>query len=148
MAKLIYKDNIKYNIFDKNYLEKNNYKKSSIYSITINKCNNNFFISLNDLKGKLLYRTCSGEYGFKNTQKVSIIAITQVIQSFFKKIFENGIRNIGIIYKGYQRQWNKIYKIFNDLNKDNFNRQMLINWLILKNNIPHNGGRKKKQRRL
>ncbi len=148
MSNLIYKDNLKYNIFDTNYLEKNNYKQTSIYSVTIKGCNNNFFISINDLKGKLLYRTCSGEYGFKNTKKVSIIAITQVIQSFFKKIFENGIRNIGIIFKGYQKQWKQIYKVFDDLNKDNLNSQMLINWLVIKDNLPHNGGRKKKKRRL
>lgn len=114
------------------------------YQIIVSSSQNNLFLSLSDLKGNILYKTTCGENNFKGSTRSTPMAILTTIKAFNEKIKNVGIEKIDVLsIKINDKKRKQILKEI--LSESIFHKNTLI---IDKAQVPHNGSRLKKKRRL
>ncbi len=115
--------------------------KIQIHLLYITITSNNVLYTITDIFGKTLITSSSGAAGYKNHEKKNPTAITMTSFKLGTKAITKKIKNINIIFKGLK-------KGRKDILIGLLNSGLRINQLQDKTPIPHNGCKRKKQRRI
>jgi ribosomal protein S11 len=114
------------------------------YIITVSFYKRNVFFTLSNIKGQIKIWTSSGRLHFKGRDKTTYMAIIQINQIFFKKIWRLGIRCAILKLKNVSRTRIAIRKSIRMMRKI---CPIKFVGLFMQMQIAFNGCRKKKKRR-
>ena len=109
--------------------------------INIKSTFNNTLISISDLKGNVLMFNSAGSVGFKGSKRSTPYAAQVVAELQGMRLIQMGITTAKIITKGLGKGRNSSILGFKSTG-------LVITSIIDKTNMPHNGCRLKKQRRV
>lgn len=116
--------------------------KDSFYAlIHIKATFNNVLISITDLHGNVLFFESSGVAGFKGSKRSTPFAAQVVAESLGQKMLRNGIHTAKVFVKGIGKGRNSAILGFKSTG-------IIILSIVDITNMPHNGCRLKKQRRI
>nr|WCH57978.1 ribosomal protein S11 [Calliblepharis sp.] len=116
------------------------YKKKLI-KLSIIFSTNNILYSLTDLKGNVLFWTSSGIQKVKKSKKITSTSIFLSIQNISIFVYQHKYKYLFINIKGFSKNKKLVLKIL---------KQIFFNIILIHENInlPHNGCKKTKKRRL
>lgn len=80
------------------------------YLLVISSFRRNVFFNVTNYKGQTKYWTSSGRSGFKGRTKIEHMALITVTETFIKKIWNQGIRHLLLIFKNYSVQHKAIVR--------------------------------------
>lgn len=116
------------------------------YLITVSEFRRNIFLTAADFQGHIKFWTNAGRAGFKGRNKTEAVAITSLTKTFFKKVWDYGIRTVFLKFKHCKRAHHAVKKALrtNRFTHKNFLKLLGV-WTEL--NLSFNGCRRKKLRR-
>jgi len=116
------------------------------YLITISYYKSNVFFTVADIKGHTKGWTSTGRVGFKNKDKTTYMALIRVIEIFYKKVWNVGVRCAILKLRNLSKRGPRA-AIRNSLRK--IRRLYPIKYLALlaETQVSFNGCRRKKKRR-
>jgi small subunit ribosomal protein S11 len=115
-----------------------NIKLSKPIYLSVN-CNKNNTIMHANLMEKNIILS-AGRVGFVGTKRSTKLAAQKVAETMGKKLEENRVRGVFLVFKGIHKRRKAIIKILK-------HKQIIILKLIDKTPLPHNGCRSVKRRR-
>lgn len=102
---------------------------------------NNTIVTITDLEGNSLYSGSSGMSGFKGSRKSTPYAATKSAEETAKKASQAGLREVGVIVKGPGMGRVSAIKALKSAG-------LTVTSISDETQIPHNGCRPKKKRRV
>ena len=102
---------------------------------------NNILVTITDLQGNVLFGASPGILGFKGSKRATSYAAQLVGESLCKKMLKNGISTAKILLKGIGKGRHSVIMGLKSSG-------IVITAINDITNIPHNGCRVKKQRRV
>jgi len=135
---------IQKNTIRKQWVTKKKTFSASPYVITFSHYRRNIFFTAANLKGQTKLWINSGRCGFHGRNKINKMAFLTVVDTFFKKVANFGIKYVIFKYKNYNKNRWQMQKTLRKLNKK---RRLKILGFYISTQIPFNGCRSKKKKR-
>lgn len=117
-------------------------KKKRVGCLVINRKRRNLFLTLSDIKGRVIYAASSGYFGFKRRKRVSPLAAEVITKKLGVYARACHLRHIEVLSRIKSRVL--IFSAVRAL----ISRGFTISGVAIRIAVAHNGCRKKKARRL